>query len=529
MNNSGSRDGPLDVLIDPSPGRRRFRDSLPSVTDLTPLSPTSSSLPDTVDCLVVGGGPAGATAARLLAQRGHSVVLVDRGSAHRGIPSETVVASALPTLARLELIDVLRRLDARGPQRHGSSWGSDEVTYHEATDADRGFLVDRPTLDATLREFAVSRGVTLLDGVAVRDSLPTPGNGTVLLHDDSGCTVSIATRTVVVTVGRSPLGGLLPVTTENELPATTALAAFVSTASTLTTIPSSAADFAAATLVESVREGWLWWIPARGRDGRGTYVTLFADADEVRERGRESVFRSALDASRAPGTFRLHARNIGPTFGAVATARRQSTSTNVILGGDAAAAVDPLSSQGLEKALASGERVAVAVNTLLDDANLTPLVCARHRSWERRMDVAHAGRTLDWYARESRFATAPFWARRIAAREELRARMSSLASRPLPSRLRVDDAVERCPALERHGDHYELADGLGLPEDDDPLVKLGSVPVIALAELVRRCGDVDAVVAACAHDVAFASLSPRLVVQALTELWARGIIADDTE
>src|SRR5688572_27475854 len=68
-----------------------------------------------IDVLVVGGGPAGSTVARLLALRGWAVTLLDRARFPRAKPcGECLNPGAVEALSRLGL---LHRVEALGPAR----------------------------------------------------------------------------------------------------------------------------------------------------------------------------------------------------------------------------------------------------------------------------------------------------------------------------------------------------------------------------------------------------------------------------
>jgi len=75
--------------------------------------------------------------------------------------------------------------------------------------------------------------------------------------------------------------------------------------------------------------------------------------------------------------------------------------------GDAAAAHDPLSSQGLIMALEAGVRVARAIAGREDGAN--------YAAWVRQTYAQYLVQWLGYYALEQRWPTAPFWQRRHAA------------------------------------------------------------------------------------------------------------------
>ena len=137
---------------------------------------------------------------------------------------------------------------------------------------ERGYKVERPVLDADLRDLARQNGVRVLEGrAATRVEAGVDG---------------IGSRCLVVATGKWTGSRIVSAVVEDSLPATVALSAILENA--------GAAD---ATVIEAVAEGWLWWLPMRS--GR-VCVSLFCDLAELRARGRESLWRSALAEARGP-------------------------------------------------------------------------------------------------------------------------------------------------------------------------------------------------------------------------------------
>jgi hypothetical protein len=85
-----------------------------------------------------------------------------------------------------------------------------------------------------------------------------------------------------------------------------------------------------------------------------------------------------------------------------------------LLVGDAASTLDPLCSQGVQKAIASALASATVVHTLLVHPERRDQVMEFCRERERAGFLGHLAARTNYYRREQRFAAMPFWRERAA-------------------------------------------------------------------------------------------------------------------
>ncbi len=116
------------------------------------------------DTIVVGAGPAGSTAARLLAQRGARVLLLDRARFPRDKPCGGGVSIRAAGELGVDLSPVIERTvtEMRVSFRLGRS-------FLRSSPEPLAYLTQRCRLDALLVERAAEAGVDFRDGQAVRD------------------------------------------------------------------------------------------------------------------------------------------------------------------------------------------------------------------------------------------------------------------------------------------------------------------------------------------------------------------------
>lgn len=454
-----------------------------------------NSLPKQVDCLIVGGGPAGSALAGLLALRGHLVMLVHDGRNRHAVPLETILPAALPALFRCGLQSIVRAATEVDQRRHGARWSSAEWVWQAIERP--GLCLWRNTFDAAMRDWALRQGA-LFVMATVQDLLPTDPSAPIFLQNSTSV-MPVCARMVALATGRRGAGRLVPIQT---------LAQGVDTATFALRFeaPESAQKLA---VVEAAASGWSWWI---GHDNGGSAVVT-VDVNDLHRRGRAVLLREVLDAASGPIAEARNVRLIGAVR---ATARVQTTTAKVLLLGDAAATLDPLASQGTEKALVSAEAAACAIDFALRTPTLKSQALAHHAQWEHDLWQAHARSTVEFHARVLRFADEPFWAMRRTTAEPERAG-------PLPARLVRAPELIHTTALRRVVDQLIPEPAVCLPASA-PLHRLGRVAVAPILAAFAAPSDVTTAIAIAGQDPALFICGSAAVRMAVHELWQRGFL-----
>lgn len=304
------------------------------------------------DVIVVGAGPAGSTAARFVAEAGGKVLLLDRAKFPRDKPCGGGVTHRASRLMPTGFHEVVEQevYEARFSYRHKPSFSRsspDPLVY----------MTQRSRLDLFLANGAERAGATFRDGVRVTGLSQQSDRCEIRSEKERWSSRIVigadgANGVVAQAVGLQPRAGAWVALEGN-------------------TYESRAVDR---------------WRTAVGLDlGSlpGGYGWLFAKGDHVnvgvggwRRNGPE--LRQKLEA--VCRHYGVRAETLSNLRGHTLPVRRAGcrvVNGNVLLTGDAAALVDPLSGEGIYSALVSGELAATAARQYLETG--APLT--KYQSW----------------------------------------------------------------------------------------------------------------------------------------------------
>ena len=300
------------------------------------------------DICIVGAGPAGSALAARMAALGHRVCLVERSMFPRAHLGESLTPGVLPLL---DVLGAREAVEAAGFPRvdvvrvqwgQGLQWRRDPRR--------EGLLVDRGRFDALLLDHARSFGVHVLQPATLCERRWDADRWHLRIRTNDG-TVDLKTKFIVDACGRT---ACLPRRRRRTGCRTLALYAYWRGPR----IPDEPR-------IEAGADAWYWGVPLPD----GSYNTLvFVDFDHFRRGPRMSVdarFHNLI--ARSELMAGCHDAQAGRVLVSDATpyVDQNCVTSCSIKVGDAALAIDPLSSSGVQKALQNAIAGAVVVNTLL--------------------------------------------------------------------------------------------------------------------------------------------------------------------
>lgn len=426
------------------------------------------------DACVIGAGPAGCVMAARLAHLGLTVCLVERASFPRCRLGESLSPGVLTLL---ETIGARHAVEAAGVTRVRTVLSNWEGSLAERVDPqEQGVLVDRGRFDAVLMARARSLGVVVWQPAVVRERTQR-SDGWDLVVDAGGTAHRLRARVLVDATGRT---GYFPGRRRLTGPRTVALYAYW-----------EGRRLPAQPRIETGANVWYWGVPLPD----GPYNTLaFVDGTSLRGRSRSSrdaYFHELIGASGLmDGCDRP--RIIGRVLAADATPYldERSVSRTHLKVGDAALAIDPLSSSGVQKAIQTALSGAIVVNTLLRRAECAEAAIRFYRDSLTQAGDRHRAWATGHYATVSAREPGSFWRTRsasqpsappvpIAPPAEITARLTSNAG----VQLSPDAELVEVPRL--GSDFVGLGPALRHPALDAPVAYLGGWELAPLLRQVR--------------------------------------------
>jgi geranylgeranyl reductase family protein len=327
------------------------------------------------DAIVVGAGPAGSTSAFLLAQRGAKVLLLDRARFPRDKPCGGGLTyravRELPVSVEPVVEDTVRRFEL------GFRYGS---RFERRSDGPLILMTQRRRLDAHLAEQAAAAGADFRDGVRAT-ALEQDGDSVTVRFDGTAASAPVA-------IGADGVNGLAArvlglagdrshgVALEGNVPYVHARE-----------------DYRGRAVVElgTVPGGYAWVFP------KGDHVNVGvggweSEGPKLREHLERACAGYGVPAERLESLrgYRLPMRSRGA----------RAASGRVLLAGDAAGLVDPLSGDGMYEAFVSARLASESVLSLLEGGTLDAYEPALERELGRTLSASwKAKRALERFPR----------------------------------------------------------------------------------------------------------------------------------
>lgn len=357
---------------------------------------------ESYDVAVIGGGPAGSTAAALLARAGRRVLVAERDKFPRFHIGESLLPFSMTAFERLGLNEKFERagfMKKFGGSMLGACGGDGVKFYFEdgyQSKTDHSYQVPRAEFDKLLLDHAAENGAEVREETSVEKVEFSADEVRLQLRGKTTGPAQIRAKFVIDASGRnSVIGQMFKLKkTYTHLQKVSIFAHFDGM------LREKGRDGTLTQLLRSI-DRWFWVIPLT--DNRTSIgVVLDAAVFKASKLSPEEFLEQAIAEQPQLTRQMPDAERALPVTVAADFSYRcaQLTGDRWMLAGDAAGFIDPVFSSGVFLAVLGGEQCADALHEVLDRPAKKRRLFARYqRNMDKAMDV-YLRFVNAWYSKE---------------------------------------------------------------------------------------------------------------------------------
>ena len=360
-------------------------------------------MPETnYDVAIIGGGPAGSTAATLLARAGRRVIVCEREKFPRFHIGESLLPVSMRTFSRLGVHEKFEQagfLKKYGGEMTSACCEEGVKFYFKdgyRSQSESSYQVPRAEFDKILLDHAAENGAEVREQTVVRQVEFLADRVALQLQPKSGLPEIVSARYVIDASGRhSVLGNHFQL--KETYPHLRKISIFAHY---------EGVDLEAgrdASLTRQVRSAdcWFWYVPLPN-DRSSIGVVLDTDLYRQSKKSPEQFLEESLAEQPFLARRMTRARRVTPAYASADFSYRLTklTGDRWMLAGDAAGFIDPVFSSGVFLALLAGEQCADVLDIVLNHPRRARRLFAKYERLLRRVMNGYLRFVDAWYSKE---------------------------------------------------------------------------------------------------------------------------------
>ena len=329
---------------------------------------------DSYDIVIVGAGPAGSVTARFAAEQGAKVLVLERDR-EAGIPVRC--AEGISSGGLSNFIDIDKRWIAN--EISGARLYTPDGNYLEMRSDVRGYILERRIFDSALCEIAADKGATFLTKADVVDAQRSEGDGVTVFFNQQGVHRRVKSKIIVGADGiESRVGRWFGIDTSLQL---NDISTSVQYSLANISVPHDTLQFFFGKTIAP--GGYVWIFP---KSGRTANVGLGIAGSFAQNKGPKEYLDDFVERLFPQASINYTVYSGIP----VASTLKEIVADNVILVGDAAHQVNPITGGGIKQAMIAGKIAgSVAADSIIKKDYSKKSLLNYPKEWDKALGSKH--------------------------------------------------------------------------------------------------------------------------------------------